>query len=105
MVEVDVFLALGVAVGEMGVHVNQARHDEERAVVEDTVMHGNRGSIRGVADEGDATVVADADRDVVADRAGVTGEEGATADMGGHGASSGLNLAARCLLGAHLVVG
>ena len=34
LVEVDVLLGLGVAVGEMRVHVLQARHDEELAVVE-----------------------------------------------------------------------
>ena len=67
-------------------------------------MHGDRGSIRSVAYEGDAAVFADSDRDVVADGAGVTGEEGATADMGDHGASSGMDLAARCLLGARLLL-
>jgi hypothetical protein len=61
----------GVAVGD-GVR-RSGRHDEELAVVEDTVMHGDRGA-SGVADEAHAAVVADAERDVIADRAGVTGE-------------------------------
>ena len=36
-VEVDVFLALGVAVGEVGVHVDQTGHHEQPGVVEHPV--------------------------------------------------------------------
>src|SRR5262249_29825963 len=85
----------------MSVYVDQTRHDKELAVVKHAAIHGNRGSIGGVADEGDGAVVADAHRDVVADRADVSGEEGATADMDGHDASSCLGPGrARCSVGA-----
>ena len=40
------FPALGIAVGAMGVHAISPG-----MVVEDTVMHGDRGSIMGAADE------------------------------------------------------
>ena len=65
-------------------------------------MDADRRSIGGVADEGDAAVVTDADRGVIPDWAGIAGEEGATADMGrGHDASSGPGLSGQ-LLGLRL---
>jgi hypothetical protein len=72
--------------------VDQARHNEQTAVVENAVVNSNGGSIGGIADERYAAVVTDGDCGVVPDKAGVASEERATADVSGHSVSSGLRL-------------
>ena len=67
-------------------------------------MDSDQGRTGGVADERDPAVVADADGGVVPDRAGVASEERATADMSGHGVSSGLRLGGQVLGSVDVIV-
>src|SRR5215470_17743676 len=39
-VEVDVFLALGVAIGEMGMHVDETRHHKAAGIIERPITAG-----------------------------------------------------------------
>ena len=99
LVEVDILLGLGVAVGEMGVNVLQAGHDEEIAVVEHGLARGDRWRLTRWANIGYLAAHVEAKRMVFQSDGVVSREQRTAAHMRRHWLTPTANLMSRRRIG------
>ena len=88
LIEIDVLFGLGVAISQMNMHVDQARHDEEGIVVQHRLADRDRRRPRRRADIGEQSVVAVDEGPACRWRRLITGEERATPHVGRHETAS-----------------